>query len=597
MVPIQPGTFGYVEPVAVGYDRQSKAKADKTEASPLVQKSANRAKANELKARFLRHYSDIGISGWNPDAYREGFEKMLNAARAGDFNMLVVYDVSRFSRREVMDAIPIVTELHRLGITIVSCLDGVFAPGDTMALIYLIMRMDAVNKESEHKSQKVRDTKNAQRAEGSWLGGRRPYGFTVEKYFKGKLALMRLVPEESEAANIRRIWALIKAHKDQAVSRKKGSVNMASLTWHCEYMNERPSEYPTQGRSVGKERATSQWNARTLKGILRNPVIAGLKADPVYKLTERGNRSGNREWKIQRDESGHPIVICEAIIPLSEWYELQAWLDTRVRGAGVARRTSLLSGLRNVDNKPVLTCGCGRPQGALNNGEKPTYRCTRNSRVPAFEGDHLGKNAIMQVHANDYVARRVYALIQSATGSEPDDEAVEILREATLVYSMAQETPETSRERTSMVAERADAQAALKALWDDFDSGDVYEGAEGRKRFKTKRLKCESRLRAAEARLAELSDMETVGLPLELWLRPGDDGDPIGPGSWWADASLEERRNFLTLFVYRITISPAGADWRASARYSFDVSRRITLEWVTARERDEDETEEAQEAA
>ncbi|MFG2848338.1 recombinase family protein [Kitasatospora sp. NPDC048296] len=114
---VDPELIAAIEQIAVSYVRQSSAKPDRTEASPQTQRTKNEEESTRWGA-FGRHYEDIGISGWDPDAEREGFDKMLADARAGLFQVLIVYNVSRFSRREVMDAIPVVTELHRLGITI-----------------------------------------------------------------------------------------------------------------------------------------------------------------------------------------------------------------------------------------------------------------------------------------------------------------------------------------------------------------------------------------------------------------------------------------------------------------------------------------------
>lgn len=89
-----------VERVAASYVRQSVASSDKSEASPSVQRQGNETESERRGSRFTRHYQDIGVSGWNPDADREGFEEMLADAQAGRFNELIVYYVSRFSRRE-----------------------------------------------------------------------------------------------------------------------------------------------------------------------------------------------------------------------------------------------------------------------------------------------------------------------------------------------------------------------------------------------------------------------------------------------------------------------------------------------------------------
>ncbi|MFE2556713.1 recombinase family protein [Streptomyces sp. NPDC059352] len=567
------------EAVAVSYVRQSSAKTNKTEASPLTQRAANETRSAELNARFVRHYEDIGVSGWNPDAERPGFEAMLTAARAGAFNMLVVYDVSRFSRREVMDAIPIVSELHTLGVTIVSVCDGVFAPRDTMALIYLIMRLDAANKESAVKSKKVRDVKAAQRAAGSWLGGQTPYGLDAESYVEGKLTLMRLVHHKGETANLRRIGALIIKHMNDPVTRKPGQRNPGTLSALCDDMNAR--RIPTRGQRKGKERKDSTWQVRTLKWILLNPAVAGMRAEPIYKVRENGTRSSTLEgYRIIRDEDGRPEMICEPIIPPAQWFVIRDWLLGRGQGEGMARGTSLLSGLRSAPRTPVLTCECGRPGKAQNSGAKPIYLCTRGTTV-ATNGEHSGLNRVMQSHLDDHVARRIFALIQSVTAGTADSDAREIVAEATRVFSRSVEKPETAAERTEVVTERADANNALSDLYDDLDAG-LYEGAMGRDRFKERKARIEARLSAADKRLEELADPETLELPFDEWLDGADDGDPLGEGSWWARVEMADRRKFVELFVRRIKVKAVANSHRGRVRGGYNVAERIELEFVRA---------------
>ncbi|MFC9739145.1 recombinase family protein [Streptomyces noursei] len=592
-----PGTFlsaPALEAVAVGYIRQSSAKSNKTEASPLTQRAANEARATELNARFLRHYEDIGISGWNPDAERPGFEEMLKAARAGAFNMLVVYDISRFSRREIEDAAPIVLELHRLGITIVSVTEGVFAPRDTMALIYLIMRLDAVNKESAVKSKKVRDVKAAQREKASWLGGQTPYGLDAESYIDGKLTCMRLIHNKAEAKNLRRVVALIFKHMKDPVSRKAGQRNPGTLSALCDDMNKK--KVPTRGQRKGKERANSTWQVRTLKGILMNPAIAGMRAEPVYKTRENGTRTGTLiDYRIIRDEDGRPEMICEPIIPPAQWFALREWLRGRGRGEGLARGTSLLSGLRNAERKAILTCACGRPQGALNSGKKPVYRCTRGTTVPSKEGEHDALNAVMQSHLDAHVAGRIFALIQSFTAGDADADTAAVITEATRVFSRSVERPETAAERTEVVAERADANNALTDLYDDLDAG-LYSGPVGRERFKKTKARIELRIKAADTRLEELADPESVALPIAEWLDGAENGDPLGKGSWWARAELADKRKFVELFVHRIKVKTVTNSHQGRVRGGYDVAPRIVVEWVQP-ESKEEETAELETAA
>ncbi|QMU67178.1 recombinase family protein [Streptacidiphilus sp. P02-A3a] len=567
--------------IAVSYVRQSAAKADRTEASPMTQRAANE-RESERWGTFGGHYEDIGISGWDPDAGREGFERMLRDARNGDFQVLIVYNVSRFSRREVMDAIPVVTELHRLGVTIVSVMEGVFAPRDNMALIYLIMRLDAAHQESQNKSVAVREVKAIQRAAGSWMGGAAPYGLRAEKELQGKLAIYKLRHEPEEAENLRRIWATIREHMGQPI--KAGKKHPGSISGICTDMNQRG--VPTRGRRTAKERTGSQWSSRTLSGILANPAIAGMSYETMYRSRPDGIQTKTVEgYRIHRDEEGRPLMICDPIISPAEWYELQEWLAGRGQGRGLTRGTSILAGLRTVEHDAVLTCECERPMTSMNTASKnpkakPVYRCTRANAVPDKADEHEGGNAVMVVHLDDHVARRIFNLIQTAEG---DDGALAVLNAATNTFAQSQENPAQVAERSAVVAERADAQRALDELYDDLDAS-VYAGKTGRERFLAKKAKIDARLGAVDVRLSEISTPKDVVLPLMQWLPADPEADPVGPGSWWYGAEMEEKRAFVSLFVERITVSKAATRWGHARRGSYDVGERVEIEFVKVKE-------------
>jgi hypothetical protein len=388
---------------------------------------------------------------------------------------------------------------------------------------------------------------------------------------------MRLVHNKAETMNLRRIGALILKHMHEPVTRKPGQRNPGTLSALCDDMNAK--RIPTGGQRRGKERKNATWQVKTLKWILLNPAIAGMRGEPVYKIRENGTKSNTLiGYRIIRDEDGRPEMICEPIIPPAEWFVIRDWLLGRGQGEGVARGTSLLSGLRSAPRKAVLACECGRPGKAQNSGEKPVYLCTRGSTVPGKPGEHTGLNRVMQSHLDDYVARRIFAVISSVESGAASADEREIVAEATRVFSRGVENPETAAERTEVVTERADANNALSDLYDDLDAG-LYEGKMGRDRFKTKKARIEARIRAAETRLEELADPETIALPLSEWLDGAEDGDPLGKGSWWATADMADRRKFVELFVRRITVKATTNPHGGRVRGGYDVSERIALEF------------------
>src|SRR5258707_2385037 len=116
---------------AGGYVRQSRARENKSEASPATQRDANRTRAGQMGAVWADSYEDIGISAFS-GAERPAFDRLISDCHAGRVNVIIVYYISRLSRADPLDAIPVVTDLLNRGVTIISVTEGEFRRGNLM---------------------------------------------------------------------------------------------------------------------------------------------------------------------------------------------------------------------------------------------------------------------------------------------------------------------------------------------------------------------------------------------------------------------------------------------------------------------------------
>lgn len=566
---------------AGGYIRQSQERQDKSEGSPRAQREACRAEAVRRGYEYVGDYEDKDLSGYKVGVVRPEFERMLKDARAGRLDVIIVHYVSRFSRQRPEDAIPVVMELHRLGVTIVSANEGDFPPGDTMKLIMLIMRLDQAHEESANKSKSVKSTKKILRDAGSWVGGLPPYGYATEESREGGLTLRKLVIVEDEAEVIREVVATILENKDRPA--EAGRRNPGSLAGICADLNARAVPTKT-ARLNGKWRGAvtistpgrskpPQWEVTTLKRILTDPRLIGHAVEPIYERKEtkdgaiRTQITGYRT--IREPETQEPVISHEAILEPADWHAIQVWLATRGRGKGLNRGSTLLSGLA------LLFCECGFTMASNGmQGATASYRCSR-PRGAVIEG-HTGGNNIKREHIEDHVARAVLAKVSSA--DEDDPETLELIEEATRRFAATIASPELVTERAEILMRKKDRETALNELYDDLDN-DVYSGPIGRERFKEKKADLEKEIGALESRITELSQVEMPELPIEQWIGGDDpDGDPIGPGSWWHSAPHEEKRSFLRLFVDRIEV--AKAESRGNRWKDYDAGERVTIEWA-----------------
>ncbi|WP_406254769.1 recombinase family protein [Streptomyces chartreusis] len=565
---------------AASYVRQSAARGNKSEASPASQRAANKARFEQLpgNAVWCGHYEDIGISAFNGKT-RPQFERLLNDCRAGRVNMVIVYYVSRLSRMEPLDAIPIVTEMLNLGVVLVSVTEGEFRKGNLMDLIHLIMRLDAAHQESKNKSTAVRDAAKTARELGGYVGGKAPYGRKLKEDIRtnheGKpVAVQVLDTDEDEAKVIKDVWATIKRHKHVPTVAVTGRAAPGSIGNIVAQLNR--DGIPTQGASRGKKTKNGQWHIGTLMRILRHPHVAGFQTEPMYE-PQKNNPDKLRVvgHKIVRDDKGNPVRMWKPILDPADWHELQAWLDKRPQRKWESRVSTLLS------SQEILECECLRPMGG-GNSKKPrggSYSCSRQRGVQPKNGEHEGGVSISQASLDDYVARRIFAVIQTA---EENPESLEIIRAATELYGMKQEAPERAQERATLLTERSDAVRALETLYDMQAS---YMGNEiGRTRFAKEVATQEARMAGAEQRIAELAALDSPVLPIGEWLNLEDPlADPLGPGSWWHGASLAERRAFVACFIKKIVIRKALPQEKSRGKNArSEVRSRTTIHWVTS---------------
>ncbi|GIE86773.1 recombinase family protein [Actinoplanes regularis] len=535
------------------YVRQSSARRNKSEASPETQRAATveRATHDHPGSEILR-YEDIGKSGYDTEIIRPDYDRLIADIKAGRITHVYVYYVSRLTRQDPKQALHELLPLLVNGLTIISTTEGTFGPDNTMDLIHLLLRLDAAHNESANKSKAVRGAKALARAAGGHLGGV-PYGFTtverIERTPDGApVAIRALVVEPTEAHYLRFAARAVRwNHAVHAVAR---------------YFERRG--VPTRGATVGRSRIDSGWSDRSLGLRLRDPRIAGL---PAVVITDaKGNTTGYALASGVPGERSLPAPD-RAIITTDEFWALQTALNRR---AGAPRRPSdtpsLLSGLG------ILFCECKRPKKARRFNASPTrnsYQCS----APA--GRHSCTISMATLDA--YVRFRIGRLIDSFDPDNPDDAEVgAILAEATRRYAVAHADPATAAQRATVAAELVDATTTLNRL------GETLATAKGAAALVVERQVTTTGARVDEltASLAALNEAMTPTIPLTGWTS-SEHGDE---GSWWDSAPIEERREFVGLFIDRLTVRRAAAKGGRPTRSDpwGAVAPRVEIDWAKA---------------
>mgnify|MGYP000950426124 CR=1 FL=1 len=143
----------------------------------------------------LTFYEDRDRSGYTFEQ-REGYQAMRKGLIRHQYDILVVKDFSRFSRRNSRGLVEL-EDLRDAGVRIISVGDNIDFPNDDdwlkIQFQFLINEMPVTD-----TSRKVRNVIKRRQADGEWLCAA-PYGYTVNKRKE-----FEVVPTEADI--VRRVW-------------------------------------------------------------------------------------------------------------------------------------------------------------------------------------------------------------------------------------------------------------------------------------------------------------------------------------------------------------------------------------------------------
>lgn len=174
---------------------------------------------------------------------RPGLKKALRAAKAGLYDVLLVYRLDRFSR-SVADLLDLITILEASNVRFSSATEPVDTGGPFGRMMLQLL---AVFAEFERNIiiDRVKSGMTAKASKGKWAGGTRPYGYLVDPDH-------RLVPHPGEAPILRDIFRLYT--RDRAGTRAIATA-----------LNERGIP----------NRTGKKWSGHTINRILDNPAYVG----------------------------------------------------------------------------------------------------------------------------------------------------------------------------------------------------------------------------------------------------------------------------------------------------------------------------------
>jgi site-specific DNA recombinase len=270
-------------------------------------------------------YADDGVSGTVPFEERPAGARLLEDARRGRFDTVLIYKLDRLGRDPLVTLLA-VEKLKALGVQVKSTTQG-FDPDDPVGRLLVTILSGVAGFERETIIQRSIAGTNRLAREGVWLGGIVPYGYRV--LGKGKEARLVIseepIPglETSEADVIRLIYRL-------TVEEHRSCVAIAN---HLEQSGVPPA-YTREGRAVlrGKRKEATS-------GLWRPSRVRNLIVSTTYKgVHQYGKRSKGEREIIERE--------VPAIVSPEMWARAQEVLRSHLLFSDRnAKRMYLLRGL------------------------------------------------------------------------------------------------------------------------------------------------------------------------------------------------------------------------------------------------------------
>lgn len=278
---------------------------------------------------IVEWYKDDGVTGTIPLEQRPEGKRLLGDAKAGKFELLLIYRLDRLGRaaRIILNA---VYDLEQYGVKIRSMTEP-FDTGDPNGRFLLTVLAGVADLERETILERMWYGANRAARAGKWLGGIVPYGYRVNE--EGYLEICEApLPgiDMTEADVVRLIYHLV-ANQGYSTIKVADYLNALGI----------PTAYAIAGRKVqrGKRKVNTA-------GIWRPPAVRRIITNTTYKgIHFYGKRTNKKRELIPREV---PAIVSEEI-----WERAQQVLkENQLEAMKNAKRQYLLRGL--------IKCGiCG----------------------------------------------------------------------------------------------------------------------------------------------------------------------------------------------------------------------------------------------
>ena len=278
------------------------------------QRTILRKYAEEHGFEIHGEYIDDGISGTT--FQRPEVQRLLDDAKTGVINTIIVKDLSRFGRNYIEVGQYIDYVFPAFGIRFIAIQDNVDTANRDNGAMDMMPIMNVFNEwHAANTSKKIRAVKRSNALAGKFSGSRAPYG-----YIKGTDEKRTFQIDEEAAPIVKRIFEMyasgISPYKIAEILNNEGIPSAGRLTFLRTGEKIRNNEHP-------------YWEETRIRPILKNIEYLGHLAQQKYASVSYKNHK-----IIQKDQSDWVIVYNthEPIISQELWDKVQERLKSRAHG-------------------------------------------------------------------------------------------------------------------------------------------------------------------------------------------------------------------------------------------------------------------------
>ena len=309
-----------------------------------------------VKTRFpgstLTFFEDRDRSGYSFEQ-RESYQQMRRDLLSHKYDILIVKDFSRFSRRNSRGLVEL-EDLRDNNVRIISIGDNVDIPRDAEEWLkiqfqFLINEMPVTD-----TSRKVKNVIKHRQQEGEWICAA-PYGYIINKHKE-----FEIVPTEAEIVRL-----IYKLYIEDGWGYKKIANHLTDEGIPTPRMSEQMRKEAEGGES--KREIKRDWAIASIQGILENDFYIGTLRQRKYTRAKINGKD------VKLDANEHIVIENhhQEIISYRTFAMAKALREKR--------STSHYRGVKKNDNfySGFLTCGdCGSPMFAMSRSDlQPAYTC------------------------------------------------------------------------------------------------------------------------------------------------------------------------------------------------------------------------------